>query len=157
MHATNTQVTTSDLPQADRRSFLNKLIGGSFLVLLGGTLYPILRFLWPSQQTSSAGAEWQEVATTDELLVGQGKIVTLANQPVYVVRLHENEYKALSAICTHLGCIVKWGLPEHPDHFFCPCHAAVFDTFGNVLAGPAPRPLPSFQVKVSEGKVLLKT
>ncbi len=60
----------------------------------------------------------------------------------------EKGLKALSTTCTHLGCKVYWE-PENV-RFFCPCHDGVFDINGNVVSGPPPRPLDSYQVEVDE-------
>ncbi len=60
----------------------------------------------------------------------------------------EKGLKALSTTCTHLGCKTYWE-PEN-DRFYCPCHEAVFDTEGNVVSGPPPRPLDSYEVDVDE-------
>jgi len=57
----------------------------------------------------------------------------------------ENRVAAISTTCTHLGCIV--GLSE--TGFACPCHGSRFDQDGNVTGGPAPKPLPWFQVNVA--------
>jgi rieske iron-sulfur protein len=69
---------------------------------------------------------------------------------------------AYSAICTHLGCTVRFS--EEPmdmapfPHVHCPCHAALFDPHRGalVLGGPAPRPLPQLPVRVNErGEVVV--
>jgi len=61
---------------------------------------------------------------------------------------------AMSAACTHLGCTVarvEWG-------FQCPCHGSKFDSGGRVLGGPAPKPLPWFQVfQDPEGQLIVDT
>ncbi len=66
-----------------------------------------------------------------------------------------------SAICTHLGCTVRFS--EEPmdmapfPHIHCPCHAALFDPHrgGMVMGGPAPRPLPQLPVRINErGEVI---
>ena len=63
-------------------------------------------------------------------------------------------FRALSAVCTHLGCTVtlmEWG-------FSCPCHGSKFDWEGVNFAGPAPHPLPCFQLSLSpEGKLMVDT
>lgn len=55
----------------------------------------------------------------------------------------------LSAICTHQGCTV---LPEDTT-LHCPCHGSTFDLEGKNVSGPAPKPLPSFAVRVDNGAV----
>ena len=55
---------------------------------------------------------------------------------------------ALSTVCTHLGCIVLWNEAER--RFKCPCHGSDFRSDGVQLAGPAPRPLPRYAIRVAE-------
>jgi cytochrome b6-f complex iron-sulfur subunit len=52
---------------------------------------------------------------------------------------------AISTTCTHLGCIIA----KSETGFACPCHGSRFDQDGNVTGGPAPRPLPWFQVSLA--------
>jgi cytochrome b6-f complex iron-sulfur subunit len=51
---------------------------------------------------------------------------------------------ALSAVCTHLGCITRYKSDEKV--IACPCHGSRFDLEGHVVHGPAPRPLPWLDV-----------
>jgi cytochrome b6-f complex iron-sulfur subunit len=67
-----------------------------------------------------------------------------------------NSFRAVSAICTHLGCTVNLG----PDgnSFACPCHGSHFNTQGQVTSGPAPRPLEWFLVSLTrDGRLLIDT
>lgn len=73
-----------------------------------------------------------------------GTRMALGPERVCVVR-EENRLAAISTTCTHLGCIV--GLSE--TGFACPCHGSRFDQDGNVTGGPAPKPLPWYQVSVA--------
>ncbi len=58
------------------------------------------------------------------------------------------EFKAFSAVCTHLGCIVHL---EPGDDIYCPCHAGYFDPItGDVIAGPPTKPLPEIELKIDE-------
>ncbi|NNE47720.1 MAG: Rieske (2Fe-2S) protein [Rhodothermales bacterium] len=66
-----------------------------------------------------------------------------------------NGYRAMSAVCTHLGCTVS------PDEktgrgFRCPCHGSVFDEDGRVLEGPAPTPLPCYELSMArDGRLVI--
>ena len=63
---------------------------------------------------------------------------------------------ALSAVCTHLGCITRYVSDE--GAIACPCHGSRFDLEGNVTHGPAPRPLPWLEVKLDEaGNLVVDT
>jgi Rieske Fe-S protein len=65
---------------------------------------------------------------------------------------------AMSAACTHMGCIVQWQDSDRKYH--CPCHGGLFTEYGNVDSGAAPihyiRPLPRFNTKVVDGKVYVE-
>jgi menaquinol-cytochrome c reductase iron-sulfur subunit len=61
----------------------------------------------------------------------------LPDERVFLVR-EGARFRALSAVCTHLGCTVD----RAAEGFHCPCHGSRFSADGTNLAGPAPRPLP---------------
>lgn len=69
-------------------------------------------------------------------------------QKVYIMRAKEGYFYALSAVCTHLGCITNWKSEE--GIIACPCHGSKFDKEGKVLDGPAPRSLPRFIITLDE-------
>ena len=71
----------------------------------------------------------------------EGKILRLNGKRVAVYRGHDGRVKKMSAVCTHMGCIVHWNQAEKT--WDCPCHGSRFDSGGNVLAGPAETPLAS--------------
>ncbi len=136
----------------ERRAFLNYLMSGSFALLAAFGLYSVGRYLWPPAGASAAGGAGRiEVGPVEELPEGAGKKVLYKNEPVWVIHAPFG-FVALSAVCTHLGCIVEYD-PE--KEIWCPCHAAFFDLRGNVKSGPAPRALPSYPVAVVDGKVVL--
>lgn len=84
-----------------------------------------------------------------------GWLTTTARSLVYVKRVDENHLSAISATCTHLGCIVSWD--EAQNRFKCPCHNGVFDANGEVVSGPPPAPLKRHRIKIEGGRVLLET
>lgn len=69
----------------------------------------------------------------------------------YILTEDGQNFVALSNVCTHLGCRVRW--IQEQGKFFCPCHAGVFAKDGRVISGPPPRPLDHFETKI-EGGVL---
>jgi cytochrome b6-f complex iron-sulfur subunit len=66
----------------------------------------------------------------------------------------EGTVHALSLVCTHLGCLVEWNAERH--QLTCPCHRAAFGLEGNVIEGPPPRPLPTFNVSLVGDRVLVR-
>jgi glycine/D-amino acid oxidase-like deaminating enzyme/nitrite reductase/ring-hydroxylating ferredoxin subunit len=79
-------------------------------------------------------------STMPELARGQGKVIELEGEKVAACKDAEGELHAVSAVCTHLGCLVEWNGAE--STWDCPCHGSRFDRDGEVLQGPATEPLP---------------
>lgn len=71
----------------------------------------------------------------------------------WVVKKPDNSIVAFGPNCTHLGCAYHWETGK--KDFLCPCHTSVFDINGNVIAGPAPRPLDRFETKLDGNRLLL--
>jgi len=82
-----------------------------------------------------------------------GWIVNEEEIAVYVLTEDGRNFIAMSNICTHLGCRVRWIGDQ--EQFFCPCHNGVFDKRGEVVAGPVPRPLDQYEVKVEDGQLYM--
>jgi Rieske Fe-S protein len=70
-----------------------------------------------------------------------------SKQAVVFIDKDASGYRALSAICQHLGCRVHWD--EGGQQFRCPCHGGVYDRDGKVVSGPPPRPLDRLNVRVN--------
>jgi Rieske Fe-S protein len=87
-----------------------------------------------------------------DIPVGGGMIFT--DEKVVVTQPVEGEFKAFSAVCTHVGCLCNKVANGTID---CPCHGSEFKiTNGAVVAGPAPSPLPTRTITVSGDKILLQ-
>jgi Rieske Fe-S protein len=99
---------------------------------------------------SSAGPA--VLTTTSQVPVGGGEILT--GQKIVVTQPQAGTFKAFSAVCTHQGCIVDAVANGTID---CPCHGSQYSiTTGDVVSGPAPRPLPAKVIKVSGSSVFLE-
>ena len=138
--------------EISRRTFVDWVIKGGLLVALAGALYPALSYLRPVMRRGSI-SEMEEVGSVDDIPVWGGKKVIVGGSAVLVVRT-PNAFKAFSAICTHLGCLVDWD--DQKRQIVCPCHAGVFDLDGRRISGPPPRPLPVYTVNVINGKIFVK-
>jgi cytochrome b6-f complex iron-sulfur subunit len=82
----------------------------------------------------------------------QNSVTYFADQKVYLIRT-VNGFFAMSAVCTHLGCITQW----HPeaDLIECPCHGSHYKRNGTVVHGPAPRALPHFSLRLMADGTLM--
>ena len=71
----------------------------------------------------------------------------------WVVKHDETHVTAFGPNCTHLGCAYHWDA-QNKD-FLCPCHTSIFTIDGNVVSGPAPRPLDRFETKLDGTRLLI--
>jgi cytochrome b6-f complex iron-sulfur subunit len=134
-----------------RRRFIAASAATSIGVALSGVaLWPVWKFLSPAE----VGDEQEKVSVPrSKLGVGQAHFFHFRGRPAVVLQLDPGEFIALSAVCTHLGCIVNWR-PEE-EIFFCPCHAGKFSRTGQVLGGPPPTPLSSYPLVVKADQVVI--
>lgn len=74
-----------------------------------------------------------------DLAPGQGRVVSIRGKRLAVCRDDAGRLHALNASCTHMGCVVAWN--EVEKTWDCPCHGSIFAATGEVIAGPAAKPL----------------
>jgi cytochrome b6-f complex iron-sulfur subunit len=135
-----------------RRRFLDHALTGTLVATAGVT--GLIAFSYLRAPESSARTAAVDIGPIGDMPPGTGKVESVGATSVIVVRPGDEEaVVAFAAACTHLGCIVAWK-PELKQ-IVCPCHGATFDLNGNVVSGPAPRPLPAFPVSVQAGNVIL--
>jgi len=129
----------------DRRTFLNGLLGSSLGTLVLWILYPVARFLTTPRIAESTAAQVEAGATNDPAFQQTGyKIVRFGEEPIIVMRVEENDFRAFSATCTHLDCIVEY--QRDKGRIWCNCHNGMYDLAGRVVSGPPPRPLQAYRV-----------
>lgn len=139
-----------------RRDFMKLTtgaVGGVVTVALGA---PIVGYLIDPAVSAKSKEAWISVGTLADIPVGiptpftftitsvNGWERTGVNYGGYIIRGSEDpaDIKVLSSRCTHLGCTVAWN--EDQALFVCPCHDAAFDLKGQVVHGPPPRPLDTY-------------
>src|SRR5712692_4654746 len=132
-----------------RRDFLSEITQGALGIAGLGSVAVTYQFFSPNvlfepSPTFRAG---------NPDLYPVNSVTYLQNQQVYIVRKEEGFY-AVSAVCTHLGCITQWK-PE-ANQIACPCHGSKFRIDGTKIEGPAPRPLPHFAIALTlDGELLV--
>lgn len=146
----------------DFLGFATWAIGG--LIGLGMGIPAIAYIVGPALKTGAA-QQWIRLGSTSKVEIGlptlfkatitqqTGWIVNEKELSVYVLTENGHDFVAMSNICTHLGCRVRWVAEQ--KEFFCPCHNGVFDASGNVISGPPPRPLDKYQVKVENDQLYI--
>lgn len=149
-----------------RRSFFNRLslalVG--FASLLVGV--PIVGFL-VAPLFRPAPRFWRPVGAVDDFKLGDIAEVSFddtsalpwagltSETAAWLYRQGQQEFVAYSANCSHLGCPVRW--EADAELFMCPCHGGVYYKNGDVAAGPPPRGLAKYPVRVQNGQVEILT
>jgi menaquinol-cytochrome c reductase iron-sulfur subunit len=148
-------------PPSRRRFFecLVNGIGAAIAVILAvplGGLYVLPALRKPK-------VVWKKCGSADAFPVGDITFVALqplerrqwpenwGTEAAWVFRKSADRFIVYNLHCTHVGCPVNWSPPA--KRFFCPCHGGVFDQDGRVVAGPPPRPLDRYDVKVENGSL----
>ncbi len=135
-----------------RRSFLNYLLGTGAVATLTSIIYPIIRFMVPPTVVESSTSS-VVAAKVSEVKPNEGKIFKFGSKPGILVSTPSGEYRAFSAICTHLDCTVQYRQDE--KLIWCACHNGRYDLTGRNISGPPPRPLEEFKVNVRGDEIVV--
>lgn len=151
--------------QLSRRNFLaiaTGAIGGLIGVVLA--IPAVAYIVGPALQRRTA-ENWVRLGPTSKVEIGTPTLfkTTVENQTgwitseeeisVYALTENGRDFIALSNVCTHLGCRVRWITEE--GQYFCPCHNAIFDKLGLVVSGPPPRPLDRYETMVEDDQLYI--
>ncbi|MFN0074354.1 MAG: ubiquinol-cytochrome c reductase iron-sulfur subunit [Chloroflexota bacterium] len=145
-----------------RRLVLRWVGWGAILATLGQWSTGFLSFFWPKKVGAFGGVI--AAGTASELAVGDVKVIREGK--FYLSRVPEG-FLALAWKCPHLGCTVPWK-PEdqlaagdeafaNKGRFNCPCHGSLYNRYGQIVFGPAPRPMDRFEVSIRDGRVFVNT
>jgi len=149
-----------------RRTFLGRsiaAIGALIAAVVGGAgfgyfISPVLR--------GEGQDEWIDVGAASSFPPGvptqvefthrqrEAWVTTERKNSAWILTMDGKNFTVYDPHCTHLGCPYRWNSQTH--EFECPCHGGVFSVTGKVLAGPPPRPLDHYPVKVADGRILVQ-
>ena len=156
----------NDDNRLSRRGFLSLAtfsLGGLISLIVG---IPAISYIVSPARKKVEEINFIPLGAADRVTVGEptlfrtkitqraGWIIDERELSYYVLTENNREFVALSNICTHLGCRVRWVADE--EKFFCPCHNGVFDKNGAVVSGPPPRPLDRYEVKEENGQLFVE-
>jgi menaquinol-cytochrome c reductase iron-sulfur subunit len=152
--------------EISRRQFLGWIgvvAGGLSAVVLG---IPFVGFLLAPLLKQPPDI-WRGVGAVDQFKVGDTVEVAFedpsplpytgvtARTAAWLRRESETQFTAFAVNCSHLGCPVQW-VPDG-ELFLCPCHGGVYYRNGEVAAGPPPKALFRYNVRVNNGQVEIQT
>lgn len=156
----------SEEGKMSRRNVLSLITAGigGFIALAVGI--PAIAYVIGPALRRNEEENWLLLGSTDKVEPGEptlfkikvertaGWIVDEEEISTYVYTENGRDYVAMSNVCTHLGCRVRWISDQ--EQFFCPCHNAVFSKTGEVVTGPPPRPLDQYTVKVEDNQIYIQ-
>ena len=134
----------------ERRQLLKTSLAFLGTTTLISFVYPVSKFLVPPK---SRAKDSQLTISKDEIPPGTAKEIIYNETPVVVINRRGSGFIALSRLCTHLGCLV--GYDKFNNKLICPCHAGEFDLEGNVLTGPATKPLLRYPLKITSDQITI--
>jgi cytochrome b6-f complex iron-sulfur subunit len=141
-----------DERRVSRADFLNLAWVASLFALFGQAGIALFKFFKPRQEAGSFGTR-VNAGRVDEF--NPGSVSHVQKGRFYISRLEDGGFLAIWHRCTHLGCTVPWR--EDEGVFNCPCHSSIFTPHGEVISGPAPRPMDIFPIEIEEGAIFVDT
>jgi Rieske Fe-S protein len=153
--------------RVSRRTFLMNV--GIALNAIVGVLVaiPVVGYIFGPVIRRKEYLQWVALGNATDFPVGETRLVTFrnpfsdpwdgatANVPAYVRSVEGGNFTVFAINCAHLGCPVRWF--SESQLFMCPCHGGVYYMDGTVAAGPPPRPLTEYPVRVRDGQVEILT
>jgi len=111
-----------------------------------------VRYLIPPPVADLGGDE-VVASKVGDLKPNGSKVFRFGIRPALLLMTADGEYRALSAVCTHLSCTVQYRNDLH--QIWCACHNGLYDLAGRNVSGPPPRSLESFQVHVRGDEIVV--
>ncbi len=149
-----------------RRKFLMRLSLGFAGLSAAVAAIPVISALL-APLLERAPQKWRKVGMMNDFPLGTTNLVTFENadpkeyagvtakSAAWLRRDEKNNFVAFAANCTHLGCPVRW--EAQAQLFMCPCHGGVYYKDGTVAAGPPPKSLTNYKVRIYNNEIQLQT
>jgi menaquinol-cytochrome c reductase iron-sulfur subunit len=157
-----TEITQRDEGQS-RRSLITAAIY-AIPLLIGGTLTTsICKYLFGGQKIQKDA--WTDAGDVSDLqggtprqvrferIVVDGWKIRNEKSSAWIILDNQRHVTAFSPLCTHLGCAYRWQAEK--KLFTCPCHGSAFNVRGDVIMGPASRPLDRYSAKIEANRLWL--
>jgi Rieske Fe-S protein len=128
-------------------------LGTGIVASLASFLYPVLRYLIPPP-SAELSSDTVLAGKTGDLKPNSGKIFRFGSRPALLIMTSDGKYRAMSGVCTHLGCTVQYRGDLH--NVWCACHNGMYDLNGRNLSGPPPRPLEDYDVFVKGDEIYVQ-
>jgi len=149
-------------PGTSRRRFIDWILSRTLTTWLLSTslgglviavVYPTGRYLIPPESAESAASSVTLPFGPADIAPNSAEIFKFGSRPGLLVKTAAGEFRAYSAACTHLGCIVQYR--DDIGHIWCACHNGHFDLNGQNIQGPPPRPLETYVVNVRGDQIVV--
>jgi cytochrome b6-f complex iron-sulfur subunit len=140
-----------DQGEANTRRAFMIAAGAAGLLYTAALAYPIYRYLASPDEMAMNATAVTEVTLKDAQKLPPGSVLMFkfGASPAMLIHHQDGRWVGLSAVCSHLGCTVKYE-PE-ADRIHCACHGGVYNAYtGANVSGPPPKPLKLFKVAVNE-------
>lgn len=154
------------MSEISRKAFLTRISLGLAALSAAAAAIPVISALVAPLLERREG-EWRTVGPLADFPAGSTKLISFLNDDskpyagvtaktaAWLRHGEGNELIAFAANCTHLGCPVRW--EDQAQLFMCPCHGGVYYKDGTVAAGPPPKPLNRYKVRVIGQEVQIQT
>ncbi len=126
-----------------RRGLLRKIIQAMVVIFFTALTYPLARFISFERKKKPRPVVVPVAMLTRGFYEGDEFVLFTASKSFGI-----EKPIALSRTCTHLGCKIKFIFDD--NKLECPCHNSVFTPLGEVVTGPAKKPLPTYEVSVQK-------
>jgi menaquinol-cytochrome c reductase iron-sulfur subunit len=155
----------SDTEKINRKQFMEVAtwsIGGLIGLIMG---IPAIAYIVGPALSKREESDWIRLGSTSKVEIGTptlfkvkmehqtGWITEAQEHSIFVLTNDGREFIAMSNICTHLGCRVRWIADQ--EVFLSPCHNGIFDKQGYVVSGPPPRPLDRYEIKIERDQLFV--